>query len=259
MSDKITKILNGEVKAVGERRMRFVLSTSGVDRDNDTVDQKGWKLDAYKANPVVLWAHDYSALPVARCVDIRIDGNKLVAEAEFPPAEVYPFGAQVFALLEGKFLGATSVGYRPLKAIQNRERDGIDYKEQELLEWSIVPVPAQPEALALRGAGGAAFKAWLRGDKCSTGGDDDVLERVDENSDVVLDVVDMSAEELRQLAARAAAARVTRRVSEPFEPIFDVSPMEVRNMLADVLVRGIGDIVRAETAAALNRARGRVD
>lgn len=246
MSDKVTKIVDGEVDAVGQRRMRFILSTNAVDRDNDVIDQNGWKLDAYRKNPTVLWAHDYSALPVARCVDIRVDGNRLVAEAEFPPPEVYPFGAQVHALLEGKYLGATSVGFRALKAIQNRERDGVDYVEQELLEWSIVPVPAHPEALALRGAGGAAFKAWLHGNS----------DGADERE--VLDVIDWTDADREQLAARAAA-RLKRHVGEPFEPILDVSPAELRAVLRGVVVDGLADIVRTETAAALRRATGKVD
>jgi hypothetical protein len=48
------------------------------------------------------------------------------------------------------FLNAVSVGFDPVKYAWVEDKDrpwGIDYIEQELLEYSCCPVPANPEAL----------------------------------------------------------------------------------------------------------------
>ena len=44
----------------------FVASTGEVDRHGDTVAPEGWRLDAYRDNPVVLWAHDYGEPAIGR-------------------------------------------------------------------------------------------------------------------------------------------------------------------------------------------------
>lgn len=137
------------VKAEGERKYTFAISTGAVDRERDTVAVDGWQLDNYRKNPVVLWAHDYGGLPVGRAESVIARSGQLVARMEFVPAEVYPFAETVRQLVDGGFLKATSVGFRPLENGWkfNDARGGYDFTKQELLEFSIVPVPANPEAL----------------------------------------------------------------------------------------------------------------
>ena len=60
----------------------------------------------------------------------------------------------VLQMIDGGFLRATSVGFRPLRFERNAQRGGNDFKEQELLEFSVVPVGANPQAVrALKSAG----------------------------------------------------------------------------------------------------------
>lgn len=164
----IRKSVAADCKAFDDvtRALDFTISTSAVDRERDTLDAAGWQLDAYRRSPVVLWAHDYSSLPVARAVEISTTPGALVARAEFVPREVYPFADTVYQMLKGGFLSATSVGFRPLTFVWNEERRGCDFATQELLEFSIVPVPANPEALIMaRGAGidTAPLREWAEG------------------------------------------------------------------------------------------------
>lgn len=42
---------------------------------------------------------------------------------------------------------ATSVGFLPKAWVFNEDENGVDFSQQELLEYSIVPVPANPQAL----------------------------------------------------------------------------------------------------------------
>lgn len=141
-----------EVK-VGEgdsRTLMFAISSASVDRMGDTIAVDGWKLESYRKNPVVLWAHDASLLPIAKAPKVWIEGDKLKADAEFTPKGMARFNDTVFDMYKGGFLSATSVGFMPLKYAftdDPKRRFGIDFLEQELLEFSAVPVPANSEAL----------------------------------------------------------------------------------------------------------------
>lgn len=132
------------------REVQFTISTGSVDRMGDTIDPKGWVLDTYRKNPVVLWAHDASLLPIAKADKVWIEGDSLKAIATFVPKATLRFADTVLELIKGGFLSATSVGFIPLKwafADDKTRGYGIDFQQQELLEFSIVPVPANAEAL----------------------------------------------------------------------------------------------------------------
>jgi hypothetical protein len=118
---------------------RVIISTSDEDRQGDAIDQSKWNLKNFENNPVVLWAHDYYSLPIGVATKIGVENGKLVAEGKFASAELNPFAGQVAALYEAGFIKTTSVGYM-------QHEDG----ELELLEFSFVPVPANPYALSMR-------------------------------------------------------------------------------------------------------------
>jgi HK97 family phage prohead protease len=132
------------------RTLEIVISTAAVDREGDTIAVDGWRIDNYLKNPVVLWGHDRWSPPIARSTSVRIEQDKLIALAEFPAAGVYPFADTIFTMATAGFINASSVGFRPIKWawVEDVGRPyGIDFIEQELLEWSLVTVPANPEAL----------------------------------------------------------------------------------------------------------------
>jgi HK97 family phage prohead protease len=140
------------------RALRFTISTADVDREQDTIAIAGWDLTNFKRNPVVLWGHDASRLPIGRAFDVSIEGGALKASIEFIPADTPEGGAfaeSVYRLARAGFIAATSVGFRPLKWDYTRDAargaddwfPGIDFEEQELVELSVVTVPANPEAL----------------------------------------------------------------------------------------------------------------
>lgn len=147
-----------------ERKVKFNISTESPDRDNDTISTKGWDLSAYKKNPVVLFAHDARTPPIAKASNVTVNDNVLQAEAEFMPREMSEFADSVYQMIQNDFLRATSVGFRPLEFKINEERGGIDFEKQELMEFSIVPVPANPEALIearSKGIDVNPYKDWL--------------------------------------------------------------------------------------------------
>lgn len=145
--------LSGDMRA-----LRFIISTDSVDREQDTIALTGWDLRNFTRNPVVLWGHDASRLPIGRAFDVQIEGGTLKASVEFIPSDTPEgglFAESVYRLARGGFIAATSVGFRPIK--WNYTRDparggddwfpGIDFEQQELVELSVVTVPANPEAL----------------------------------------------------------------------------------------------------------------
>jgi HK97 family phage prohead protease len=143
--------------------IRIRITTGARDRDRDSINPGGWRLDNYRKNPVVLFAHNYRALPVARDVGLTIDERGLVGTPEFC-SEEYDFARLVERLIRRKVLNAASIGMLPLKWSINEEARGFDFEEQELLEYSIVPVPANPEALRVASAEGidlSPLKSWV--------------------------------------------------------------------------------------------------
>ena len=135
----------------------FVASTGEVDRHGDTVAPEGWRLDAYRDNPVVLWAHDYGEPAIGRAEAVWSDGRALRARLEFAPTE---FAGQVERLYRQGYQKGVSVGFRPLRFEERRDPVngaflGIRFLEQELLEISAVPVPANGGALLAEGTLGS--------------------------------------------------------------------------------------------------------
>jgi uncharacterized protein len=141
----------GTHKALDEEmHILSTVSTDGVDRMGDVVEQEGWVLDGYKANPVVLWNHNYDQPPIGKCVDITIASGRMKAVTKFADTA---FGREVYNLYRGGFMSAFSVGFRPLEWEPIKSGRGMRYLKSELLEYSCVPVPANNEAtLALRQA-----------------------------------------------------------------------------------------------------------
>lgn len=162
----IRQSFDTEIKAGEGRRMTFTISTASVDRMGDTISVDGWKTDAYVKNPVVLWGHDSSSLPVAKATKVWKDNGALKAEAEFTPIGMARFNDTVYDMLKGGFLNATSVGFQPLKYAftdDPQRRFGIDFIEQELLEFSIVSIPANSEALVSARSAGIDIEPMLDG------------------------------------------------------------------------------------------------
>lgn len=125
--------------------LTFVASTAGVKRDGLDLDQSAWYLDNYRANPVVLWGHDYMGqrLPIGKAAPYVKD-DKLMADIEFDQND--EFARKVEGKYRDGYLHTVSVGWNMI------ERDGRQM--YELLDISAVPVPGDPDALIQRQTSG---------------------------------------------------------------------------------------------------------
>ena len=127
------------------RTIRCVVSDETTGRDGYSVSTSGIDLAAYRTNPVVLYQHDPTR-PIARATEIAPSGSQLVATVQFPPPGASADSDQCLALVKAGILNAISVGMRILAT--NPQRGGATIiTKSELLEFSIVSVPALPTAL----------------------------------------------------------------------------------------------------------------
>lgn len=156
---------SAEVRQVGgpdDRILEFVISTGAVDRDGDTLAIDGWELDNFRKTGTVLWAHNGDMPPIADPLSVDVVDAKLVSAArfmgpDFADHDHAKFADLIYKMYGGGFMKATSVGFLPMSWAESNERGGwwpTDYLKQELLEWSTVPVPANPEALYQAGQRG---------------------------------------------------------------------------------------------------------
>lgn len=112
----------------------------------------GGVLENFEKNPVVMWAHQYRDPPVGRCLELAVEPSQGIrASFEFTPQGQYEFADTIHRLWESKFLNAVSIGFLPISThAEKREGQTIDvYDKWELLEFSIVPIPADRDALRL--------------------------------------------------------------------------------------------------------------
>jgi HK97 family phage prohead protease len=141
------KQLDVRAQTLAERRqVEFIASNGDLDRERDRIRPSAWRLDNFRKNPVLLWCHDYMKPPLGKVVDIGVRGDALVARAQFLDAGINEHADVAYHLIRAGALNAVSVGFRPLKSSRN-EHGGVDYEDCELLEVSIVPVPANAAAL----------------------------------------------------------------------------------------------------------------
>ena len=163
----LTTQSSGKPKAYndGSRKIRFCFSDGSVDRMGDVISSTGWVLHSFNKNPVVLWSHDAQSPPIGRASRIVTENGRLMGDVEFASAELNPFADTIFKMAKAGFISATSVGFIPLEWewSKDKSRDGIDFKKQELLEVSVVPVPANAAALVAAGVNGidnSVLKGW---------------------------------------------------------------------------------------------------
>jgi hypothetical protein len=106
----------------GNRTVRFVLSDGSVDRMGDSIAASGWELDAYRRNPVVLWAHDSNAPPIGKMTSVFISGDRLIGDVQFASPETYEFADQIYRLITAGYIKAGSVGFVP--PVPGRQQSG---------------------------------------------------------------------------------------------------------------------------------------
>lgn len=162
-----------------EMTARFVITTAARDRHGDIVLPRGCvsHLKNYTRNPRVFFAHKTDDLPIASARDpygnlaLEILEDRIYSTAYFH-GETRE-SELIFRLVARKELQASSIGFLPIRAsliAPEDDEDLIDletgedildfrsshssnmpclrFLEWDMIEWSIVPIPANQDALA---------------------------------------------------------------------------------------------------------------
>ena len=146
------------------RKVRFTISTGAKDRHNSIINMKGWQLENFNRNPIVGYQHnvygDNMCVPpnpddVLGPARAWIENDRLMGEVTFETADINPQAEKVFRKVLNGTLRATSVGFLEVgrgKTIQDKDDKGkvigetYHFDGQELIEFSIVNIPSNPEA-----------------------------------------------------------------------------------------------------------------
>lgn len=157
------KFLAGAVvkdETLGERQIRVVVSTPTPDRVKDVMDPAGCVLDGYRSNPIVLAGHDRKS-PIGTAA-IEVKQDRVEAVITFAPAGISVKADEYCGLAKAGILNTVSPGFQEIEAAAIKG-GGIHYKRWELLELSLVAVPAQPEAVVIGRSLEQSTQAWKCG------------------------------------------------------------------------------------------------
>jgi hypothetical protein len=148
----------------GKMCATFVISTDDPDRVDDVVTTKGIHLDNFKTNPIAFYGHQALILPIGKWADrdndrctIRLAEHRATGTCYFSQRSKQ--ATDVFDLVVEGILRATSIGFNPMAEPVPRDgrkanpislERGFVFPRVDLLEVSIVGIPAQPTATLVR-------------------------------------------------------------------------------------------------------------
>ena len=144
------------------RTVEFVISSGRKDRHGTILDIDGWVLDSY--NGTVGYQHDVYGDNILQSPDpdsvigkarVFRDGEQLIGEVTFEPADINPKAEKVFKKLKFGTLRSASVGFLPIEKgkwgsgdqARGERNETYYYGKRELLEFSIVNIPSNPDAV----------------------------------------------------------------------------------------------------------------
>ena len=155
---QVRKSINDEYREAGSRTREFVISTDSRDRYGTVINMNGWDLSNY--NGTVGYQHEVygsfwgdgsnpdQALGIGEAF---LEGDMLIGRVTFEPADMNTLADKIMKKVDFGTLKSTSVGFLETGEGEWRDFDGqrtYFFEGQELLEWSIVNIPANPEANA---------------------------------------------------------------------------------------------------------------
>ncbi len=121
-----------------------------VDRSQEIIKGSAWDLKSFKQHPVIMLSHRYDQLWIGKALWVKTNKEGLLFKAQFAKTAA---AAEAFQLVKDTGIAAFSVGFIPKKwkdfpeEKENSNNPRRIYTECELLEISLVGVPACPTAL----------------------------------------------------------------------------------------------------------------
>lgn len=141
-----------------KRMIDFIFSTNNADRKGDTINNNGWVLADFNKNPVFLWQHDITEQPLGIIHNLDVVKGNLTGTVEFWKSDRDPMlwsdfdrkSDSIYEQYKKGFLKGASVRFKPLDFNpSSKNKNGIDYTSQYLLEISAVSIPDNADALSV--------------------------------------------------------------------------------------------------------------
>lgn len=150
----------GEIRKKNDetRTITFVASDGSKDSAGTVLNQDNWDLTRFNSNGIIGYQHkvyggwddtDNPDNVIGKGV-AYIEDKKLMVDITFEPADINPLADKIYKKIQFGSLRAVSVGFLPVG--RGRFGEGADaetyyFAGQQLLEVSVVNIPANPNAL----------------------------------------------------------------------------------------------------------------
>jgi hypothetical protein len=219
------RTIHPEIKVIDKAKglVDYVASDESIDSHREIVKADGWRFARFQKNAPFVDSHDYWSIDklLGRVESYEIKGGKLIERVKWaidvPDCELAKLG---FALTEGGYLKAVSVGFIPTKysyqgcedfpaviaSLKISAEEAVKvrcvYLEQEQIELSACIIGSNPNALAKAFHDGAVKEEMIT--KLGFGGDEEMnfLHRAAETYD--------SLDPLMQTMVRTEMSRIYR-------------------------------------------------
>lgn len=145
----------------GSRTEVSMITTDDRDRERDVMIPNGGDFDEFRESPDVMFAHDYSRLPVGKALWIKPKANGFAAKTKYARKPSGHGGEwlpdSIFSLLQEGMCRGKSLGFVPLskrmptgEELQMRpEWKGCTVIDRwKAFEYSVAPIPINPKAMA---------------------------------------------------------------------------------------------------------------
>ncbi len=254
---ELTSIFNIESKALGDSTdplniievevenpdiiITGYANTIIKDRVGDVIPSLAWNmpgaLDNYKKNPIILAYHDHK-MPIGIADTLEVDSNGLKITARISAA-----AGDVYELVKAGILKAFSVSFMVKDAMYDSITDIFVIKELELLEISVVSIPANQDSLFSLAKGFESEKDYLEFKKSFNKDESKLEEEAKRLSEPDTDSknkenIDMDTKELETIITNATSAAVAKGI-ELGQSGAEKLVQEVEKRLADEKAAGL--------------------
>jgi HK97 family phage prohead protease len=140
---------------IENREAEFVISSEAKDTYGTVFKMSGWDLTRYNANPLVCYNHySWGTDPdtIIGTSEVFVDGDVLVGRVRFETEDINPKAEKVWKKVQAGTLRMASVGVNVKRGHWGddklgEDRDTLYFDEHELLEWSVVAIGSNPDAV----------------------------------------------------------------------------------------------------------------